>query len=146
MSITFMTQHQVDGKTILQQVCEDKRAAKDNGSKMGASYWAALREKYDVDSELVRAGLTVRDKTQEVQAPLYKALDQATTSNCTKRSQNSLLTWFQTAESCNQKEFCGLARHLLTLKPASNVVSANKGDLLLFFSVDSRSVFRENRF
>jgi hypothetical protein len=64
--------------------------------------------------------LKVKDANLEVSESLVKAITQARTANCTKRSQAALLSWLQTAESVNQKEFVGIARHAVTLKPKSN--------------------------
>jgi len=58
--------------------------------------------------------------SQVVSGALVKAIDQARTANCTKRSQATFLSWLQTAESCNQREFVGIARHALTPKVNSN--------------------------
>jgi len=120
MTELYMTQHKVEGLTILEEVMLSKAECnKVKGKKLGSAFWLEMRNLYS-DVEVATPGFTVKDPTQVVAEALVKAIDQARTANCTKRSQSALLSWLQTAESCNQKEFVGIARHALALEVNSN--------------------------
>jgi hypothetical protein len=120
MSELYMTQHKVDGSTIEERVLAVRmEAKKSKGKKLGSQFWADLRAQYH-DAGTSTPDLKVKDANLEVSESLVKAITQARTANCTKRSQAALLSWLQTAESVNQKEFVGIARHAVTLKPNSN--------------------------
>lgn len=121
MSELYMTQHKVDGATIVDRVTAAKVQAKKTKGKLGSAFWRDLRAQYH-DAGTTTPDLKVKDINQEVSETLVKAITQARTANCTKRSQAALISWLQTAESVNQKEFVGIARHVLTLRPNSNQV------------------------
>ena len=89
------------------------------GKKLGSAFWMGVRNLH-ADADLVTPDLQVKDMGQVVSETLVKALDQARTANCTKRSQAAFISWLQTAEAVNQKEFVGIAKHALTLKVNSN--------------------------
>ena len=120
MTQLYMTQHKVDGLTIIDYVLNAKTECnKIKGKKLGSAFWMGVRNLY-ADADLVTPDLQVKDMGQVVSETLVKALDQARTANCTKRSQAAFISWLQTAEAVNQKEFVGIARHALTLKVNSN--------------------------
>jgi len=120
MTELYMTQHKVDGLTIIDKVLQAKvECAKVKGKKLGSAFWLEMRNLYS-DAEAAIPALQVKDPNQVVSETLVKATDQARTANCTKRSQAAFLGWLQTTESVNQKEFVGIARHALTLKVNSN--------------------------
>ena len=120
MTQLYMTQHKVEGLTIIDYVLQAKTECKKiKGKKLGSAFWLGVRNLY-ADAGAVTPDLRVNDMNQVVSEALVKALDQARTANCTKRSQAAFLSWLQAAEAVNQKEFVGIARHALTLKVNSN--------------------------
>ena len=120
MTQLYMTQHKVNGLTIIDYVLQAKTECKSiKGKKLGSAFWMGVPNLY-ADADLVTPDLQVKDMGQVVSETLVKALDQARTANCTKRSQAAFISWLQTAGAVNQKEFVGIAGHALTLKVNSN--------------------------
>jgi hypothetical protein len=99
----------------------DKRKAKAEGRKLGSCYWAQLKQMYSVtDLEKV---LLVKDPTEMVQPKLIEALKQATSTNTNLKSKSLLTTYFAQGSSMNQKELCGVIKHLLRSKVKGNTTS-----------------------
>ena len=122
MTQLYMTQHKVNGLTIVEYVLQAKtECKKTKGKKLGSAFWLEVRNLY-ADVGLVFPDLQVKDPSQPLSETLVKAIDQARTANCTKRSQPALLSWLQTAEAVNQREFAGIAKakHAMSLKVNSN--------------------------
>jgi len=120
MTELYMTQHKVDGQSIVERVTQARfDNKKHKGKKLGSAFWLEMRQRYhDADHGIKE--LQVKDPDQVVSETLLKAIKQARTANCTKRSQAALLSWLQTAETVNQKEFVGIARHAMALRVNSN--------------------------
>ena len=120
MTQLYMTQHKVNGLTIIDYVLQAKTECKGiKGKKLGSAFWMGVRNLY-ADADLVTPDLQVKDMGQVASETFAEALDQARTANCAKRSQAAFISWLQAAEAVNQKEFVGIARHALTLKVNSN--------------------------
>ena len=120
MTQLYMTQHKVEGLTIIEYVLQAKAdCKKTKGKKLGSAFWLQVRNLY-ADVDLVAPDLQVNDPNQPLSETLVKAIDQARTANCTKRSQAAFLSWLQTAEAVNQREFVGIAKHAMSLKVNSN--------------------------
>jgi len=99
----------------------DKRKAKAEGRKLGSCYWAQLKQLYSVtDLEKV---LMVKDPSEMVQPKLIEALKQATSTNTNFKSKSLLTTYFAQGSSMNQKELCGVIKHLLRSKVKGNTTS-----------------------
>ena len=99
----------------------DKRKAKAEGRKLGSCYWAQLKQMYSVtDLEKV---LLVKDPTEMVQPKLIEALKQATSPNTNLKSKSLLTTFFGQCTSMNQKELCGVVKHLLRTKVKGNATN-----------------------
>lgn len=109
----------VDGLTLRQRLVKDKEGAKHKSKSVtvGAHYYRALKEKYapmDSPAQL----LYVKNQSDDVSAVLQKAVTAYKRSNSSK----SLLAEFMhTASTINQKEFVGLSRCILSLRPSASM-------------------------
>eukprot|EP00972_Heterocapsa_arctica_P070205 10371426-Heterocapsa_arctica.AAC.1 len=74
--------HQENGRTLRQQLAEDRKAVKNGDLRLGSSYWKELQAKFGGPSRPTQS-LQVVDKNQEVKASLVDALDAATSNNTT---------------------------------------------------------------
>ncbi len=137
----------VDGATRHETLVEYKRLSKTSGSKKGcrfsAKYMAALREKFGVKSMLEE--LVVVDASETTQKDLISALDASTMKNLTLRTQQPLKTFFDHCVSLNQKETCGIVRHMVTFRIGGNKKTR---DLVLSFmkmvqSLDLADTFKQ---
>ena len=120
-SFTFKTQYKVDGMSLRDTVIADKRSAQQSGKRLSSAYWKELREKFKPDD--TQGNLRVANPAEHVSQELIEGLEAALTPNTTHRSKSKLLAWCHTTATCNQKELCGLGRHLFTLKLATNTVA-----------------------
>lgn len=116
-TVQFRTQRLVAGVSLRDRLLQDKAEAQSSGKRLSSTYWRKVKEDY---AAVMDDSFTIQDQNQPLQNDLLEALKQAMTSNTTTRSTSKLLTWAQKATECNQKEFCGLARFLLSLRPAGN--------------------------
>ena len=117
-----LTQHIVSGKNLLQRLTDDRREAKEEGRRLGASYWKAIRRQYDIEDPT--GTLSVNDDTETIDPGLIGALQQARNPNAALRSKNLLNSWCNTASKVNQKMIVGLIKFIATLKPDKNAAAA----------------------
>ena len=113
---------EVDGKSMIAQVVEDKRALKGTKSKLGPHYWSDLRDKYRQDDK----GKLVpdpRDAKLDVSGDLISALELARTGSTTDRTMRPLINFLDSVTSLNAREVIGLANHCLDLRPGINLHS-----------------------
>lgn len=119
--------HLVGGKSLAQRIGDDKRDAKATNKRLGSSYWQELREMYSSSTTLASA-LQVRDHKQGVSDTLVDAIKFSNCANLTKRTKAPLLTYLSTCKAMNQRELCGLLRHLVTIRPSASTAAT---DLIL---------------
>ena len=81
-------------------------------------HMASLRQQFGVTSLLEE--LTVKDATESTQKELCIALDYSTKKNLAVRTRQPLQSFFEHCQSLNQKETCGIVRHMMTFKTAGN--------------------------
>ena len=112
-----VTQARVGGKTLRERVIDARRSAKTSDKRMGALFWSELRSQYlsDVSSEFKVLG-----KSQEISLGLIDALLKATSKSTAVRNRQHLVAWVSTARAINQREMCGLLRHLSDQHPGRN--------------------------
>ena len=79
---------------------------------------ASLRQQFGVTSLLEE--LTVKDASESTQKELCIALDYSTKKNLPLRTRQRLQNFFDHCQVLNQKETCGIVRHMLTFKIAGN--------------------------
>lgn len=109
----------IDGMTLAERIKADKRMARETSSRLGSSYWVELRAKYSASATWA-AELKVADSSQPVSAVLIEGLRHAANPNVTKRTKAPLLNYLATTASMNQKELCGLIRHIMQVRPGSS--------------------------
>jgi hypothetical protein len=89
---------------------------------------ASLREKFGVKSML--AELVVNDASESTQKELISALDCSTEKNLSLRTRQPLKTFLDHCASLNQKEACGVVRHMVSFRIGGNKKTR---DLVLSF-------------
>lgn len=109
----------VGGKSLAQRIADDKRDAKSSNRRLGSSYWQELREMY-ASSTTMSASLKVQNSSASVSDTLIEAIKFSNCANLTKRTKAPLLTYLASCKSMNQRELCGLLRHLATIRPAAS--------------------------
>lgn len=114
----------VDGMTLAQRVKEGKRKTRESGSRLGSGYWSELRAMYSSGSWWAER-LKVQNASELVQADLVEALRHAGHPNVTKRTKAPLLHFLQSVGSINQRELCGLMRHIMQVRPSSSVSASS---------------------
>ena len=117
-----LTQHIVGGKNLLQRLTDDRREARKEGRRLGASYWKAVRLQYGIEDPT--GTLIVRDETETIDSGLFGALQQARNPNAALRSKNLLNSWRSSASKVNQKMIVGIVKFMMTLKPDKNAAAA----------------------
>lgn len=113
----------IDGHTLYDRIKADKKAAKEGGRRLGASYWQMLKEKYG--GACAAEMLKVRDLSMKTSDALHEALKAAGHANVTKRSKSQLMSYLMSTRSLNQRELVGLLRVLLTIRPSSSPAAAS---------------------
>jgi hypothetical protein len=115
----------VEGMTLREKMTSDRRAQRDDPSmSTGGPYYKNLKNLY-MSSQDPSKQLQVTDNNEEVDGKLVKAL---TAAKATNANRGPLVEWLQTSQACNQKEYVGLLRAALELRPA---ISASQCTLLM---------------
>lgn len=117
-----LTQHLVNGESLLCRVTRDKKEAKEKGTHLSHVYWSKLRSEFGVASTLSQ--LKVQNPQDSVSSALCEALAEAKNTNAAHRSKRHLTSFFGTVASLNQKEVVGIVKYLSEIKPAANEGSA----------------------
>lgn len=109
----------VDGLTLRQRLVLDKEQSKVKGKSIafGAHYYRALKDKYAPSSSPSQL-LYVKHTTDEVSPVLTMAVAAYKRLNSAK---SLLAEYMHTATSINQKEFVGLSRCILGLRPSASM-------------------------
>jgi hypothetical protein len=115
--------HQVDGKTLRQQLADDRSAVREGKRRLGSSYWKEMQAKYGGPSRPSQT-LQVHKPDEHVAQQLIDALGSATHNNTTLKSRAPLAQFFASASSLNQKEYVGILRHMMEVRPAASVAAA----------------------
>ena len=115
--------HQVDGHTLRQQLLADKRAVKAGiMARLGSSYWKDMQAKFAGPDRPTRA-LTIANPTEMCNTTLMFALEMATHNNTTLKSRAPMVQYFASSDSVNQKEYVGILRHMLEVRPNSSTAA-----------------------
>ena len=114
--------YEVNGKSMISQVVEDKRALKGSKGKLGPNYWTNLRDTYRV-AENGRLRPERAHEQLTINPDLLSALDMARTGNTTERTQRPLINFLDKVEALNPREVVGVANHIMDLRPTVNVCS-----------------------
>ena len=87
----------IDGKTVLKQVMEDKRAARPDKKKLGPTYWAGIKKKYNLSTTL---SLQPKSKDERINEDLLHALSLARSSTASAKSHTAggISQWSAVAE------------------------------------------------
>jgi len=117
-----LTQHIVEGTSLLQRLTNDRRAARDEGKRLGPAYWQKIRQQYSLEDPTSR--LIVKDDSEKVDPALVAALQQARSPNAAARSKSLLVNWCSSAVDVNQKMIVGLVKFIANLKPDKNAGAA----------------------
>ena len=115
--------HQVEGHTLRQQLLADRRAVKAGTmARLGSTYWKDMQAKYAGPDRPTRT-LTIANKTEMCNTTLMFALEMATHNNTTLKSRAPMIQYFASSDSVNQKEYVGILRHMLEVRPASSTAA-----------------------
>lgn len=109
----------IDGMTLVHRLKHDKRESKESGTRLGSSYWADLRQRYDGEAAWSQH-LKVKEPGLPVADNLVEALRHASNPNVTKRTKAPLTNFLAGVRVLNQKEICGLMRYLLPIRPSTS--------------------------
>ena len=120
-----MTQFRIDGVSMLDQVMKDKRSAAKN-ARFGSTYWKQLGLVYPGARGPAPEGLQDVGTDMPLSEPLIEAILIAKAPSCTWRSQKGLIAWLQTTSSMHQREFVGVAKHVMTQRPMVNEVRLSR--------------------
>jgi hypothetical protein len=119
---TQLTQHLVDGKSLLDRMCEDRRASNGDNSRHGLAYFAQLRVDYALEDP--ESALPKADKTEAICPGLLAAMTQAKNPNAAHRTKSLLVSWMTSARILNQRMIIGLVAYLGQLHPDKNAGAA----------------------
>ena len=122
VSQTALTQHIVDGLSLLERVKADKRKAKLENRNLGPVYWRQLRETYAIADTI--GDLQVLDANQAIDEQLMKALEQCRNPNSAKRSLTMLQSWFGSVRDINQRCMVAVVKVCWALKAHNRNVQA----------------------
>lgn len=117
-----ISQHVVDGLSMLARVKQDKEQAAQEKRHLSGQYWHKIREQYGVQDEF--AALVVRDAAEAVDPHLISALERANNPNAAQRSKKDLGAWMASVATVGQRSLVGLLKFLSRLKPATSPSSA----------------------
>ena len=111
----------VNGQSLRQRLTADihARNAKQNQQRPGSSYWSEIRALYGtVSTTSLDYPFAVEDASTEVSQELIDALKAAKNPNTTVRSKAPLTALFGSVTALSQREFCGISRHMVTVRPS----------------------------
>ena len=111
---------EVQGKSMIAQVVEDKRALKGSKSKLGPHYWNDLRDKYRQDDK-GKLMPDAKDAKLKISEDLITALDMARTGSTTERTMRPLINFLDAVTELNGREIIGVANHCMDLRPSINL-------------------------
>ena len=115
--------HQVDGHTLRQQLLADKRAVKAGiMARLGSSYWKDMQAKFAGPDRPTKT-LTIANKNEMCDTALMFALEMATHNNTTMKSRAPMIQYFASSDSVNQKEYVGILRHMLEVRPGTSTAA-----------------------
>lgn len=117
VSQTALTQHIVDGKSLLDRIRDDKRKAKKEGRNLGPLYWRGIKEMYGIESSI--SSLQVNDPTEPIDDELMRALEMCRNPNAGKRSKTLLQSWFGSVRAINQRCMVAVVKQCFGMKPTS---------------------------
>jgi len=117
VSETALTQHIIDGVSLIDRIRRDKDNAMKTGKYMSTFYWRQLKLDYGIPEHGVE--LKVKRPDEQCDADLVAALQVARNPNASKRSKAGLLAWLSSVAAINQKTLVGLLKHILSVKPAN---------------------------
>ena len=117
LSQAMMTQHIVNGLSLLERVKEDKRKARKDNKNLGPNYWREIKQLYDI--EVTIDGLVVLDKSETIDEELTRALEQARNPNAGKRSAKLLQTWCGSVRDINQRCMVAVVKQIFGTKLGS---------------------------
>lgn len=104
-----------EGLTLRERLTRDKRRHREDPSfAMGGPYYKQLRMIYCSSDDPMKR-LIVSDPTQTVCPKLVKS---SAAAKAQVANRGPLLEWCQTAPPCNQREYVGLLRAALELRPS----------------------------
>ena len=110
----------VDGKSVLDQVMEDKRAARPERKKLGPGYWAGIKQKYSLGSTLT---LQPKSKDEAIDENLLHALSLARSTVLSQKSNTALSSFLSGVVALNNRELTGIANHISSLRPFASEAS-----------------------
>jgi len=102
----YLESCRVDGKPLRQKILDDM-IEKDNGGRLGARYWADLKQQVG-DGEDSVDSIVVDDPSQTVSDDLQIALERAVDTNNSKRTLEPLVSFLSSTGGLNQKELIRL--------------------------------------
>jgi hypothetical protein len=117
LSQAMMTQHIVNGLSLLECVKEDKRKARKENKNLGPNYWREIKQLYDIEDTI--EGLVVLDKSETIDEELSRAIEQARNPNAGKRSLNLLQSWCGSVREVNQRGMVAVVRQIFGIKLGS---------------------------
>lgn len=115
--------HRVEGRTLRQQLTQDRKAVKNGSMRLGSSYWKDMQAKFGGPSRPTRS-LQVKNAADLVSPVLMDALAVATHNNTTLKSRAPLSQYFASSDTVNQKEYVGILRHMLEIRPSTSTAAA----------------------
>jgi hypothetical protein len=114
----------VEGKTLRQQLTEDRSAVNEGTRRLGSSYWKTMQAKYGGPSRPSNT-LQVTNPNEHVSQALLECIESSTHNNTTLKSRAPFVQYFASVSNVNQKEYVGVLRHMMEIRPSASVASAS---------------------